>query len=391
MQRFKPHLQCLVFSLAIVYSAIISAAELPPGSAYCREYHPGGAYITVEIGQSSDLSGDGHFSKMQISKAVQNTFFESIGIHYLETIDQSISNIDTIDLETAVKNAIGLGPDGSSIARPFDWKVDNSGVQLHLLDVNGTAAFSDSTPAIYITKELVYRIANLAIVKNFGSVDNYKDHIQRMNLEGIGWDGDRSYPDSNDDSNWLSERDFRRKNIVPVGAMIASWKDSYNGDLKLDRLQQFASDLSGALFFIGTHEIGHIKLGHNNIDGKVGCDKFQEIELDADRFAAKMLAIYLFDFFPWSYPNMGSDDYFLFTNKEFFRNYNDAGFGNLNMDGACEYPSPELRAQLFDSNFDSSFRALLGLTMAQTRYDLPNGGASCPDPDEQREYMRALE
>ncbi len=315
----------------------------------CLDFNPGINYMRVEVDPATVRQP----FQSSMAYGLLSTFSEQIAVNNLQRSDSSIAKFSISSTKAALSAAVGLGDDASFLFRPTDEAVANNDLSLKFLASDESSIASDRR-SIFITNGFINRISMGAIATVFGSVDGYKAHLNDV--------ATHNYSDFLMANNIvLSETD----NSLPIGYVLFG-KDVVRSDPTVSAVSAFANEFLGKLLFATAHEIGHIRLQHNE-RAYGDCQEFEKRELAADRYAARYLANFVFRMDPDEFDKQRLIDF-----SSFFRDYGEYEFSGKSSRGDCAYPSATLRAKEVKK---AVYRATVKLkqeTYSSADYTTPN-------------------
>ena len=319
----------------------------------CYDFNPGTNYLRVKI----DTAIPNTF-KSAVAYALTGTFSEQIAINNLKKNDDFFKSFSLIETKAALSAALGVGDGGSYLFKPEEAESNNADVALTFVQSDEPSIISD-TKRIYITNGFVKRISDQAIASVFGSVEGYKSHLSEVA--------------THDFTNFLRVNNIaiadQGNAEVPLGYILFG-KDVVDRDPVVSAVTTFTNEFVSKLLFATAHEIGHIRLHHNETKFQT-CAEFEQRELAADQYAAKYLASFVFRMEP---DNVRKQH--LVNFEAFFEDYGTYEFSGTSAGGDCIYPSArkrekEVRKAVYRATVD-----LLQQTYSSADYTTPNPTSS---------------
>lgn len=364
----------IIFILTSYY-ALISSAYCQ--IRYCRDFTPGIQYYDFELPEYLIDRKSTRFSAEQIRFALLNSFFEQLPIIMLSEDDDFFKKYVKTDINSAVKSYLGYADIKSTFMEPIEKRKRFDDLNFLVIDSNVSFAFTDSK-SVFLSKKLIKLITVNAIIKNFGSIDAYKNHISLLMSLTTNTDG---FPKETDIGYYVFiPKDMNNPSIVPIGRIIST--ETYSNERNFKNLFSFVKDVTARLMFVGAHEAGHIKLNH--FSGlKLNCKSIITVEDDADNFASKYLAKFIFDLSPENAENYSILDY-----RSFFNTYYELQLNNSYDSIGCHYRDPAERLQRVIDASKKEIHELLSSTMIGVDYSSPRPTHGlCNTPNGQKRVL----
>ncbi|TAZ83286.1 hypothetical protein ELH72_08435 [Rhizobium ruizarguesonis] len=292
--------------------------------------------------------------KSAVAYAIISAFSEQLAINSLKDEDDYFKKYAITDIKSALTSALGVGDDASFLFEPQEQGASNGDVKLTFVQSDEPSILSD-TKRIYVTKGFVKHISDEAIATVFGSVAGFKKHLDDVA--------------THDYSGFLTANKIsigsQEHLEVPLGYMLFG-KDIVDRDPVIADVTAFAKEFVSKLLFATAHEIGHIRLHHNQTKFQ-SCTDFEDRELAADQFAAKYLANFVFRMDPDNIKKQR-----LVNFEAFFEDYGKYEFLGMSVVGNCLYPSPRKREKEVRKTVYRATVQLLQDTYSSADYTTPN-------------------
>jgi hypothetical protein len=312
---------CVAGILLAWFGLAYSASSATIGE--CLDFNPGIAY-REELVERSNVTT---LYDNLVSYSLVNVFSEQLAIHVLSPEHPSLAPYKLMKVDRAFAEALGVGKDASLLFAPESNSASNADLHVVFIPLPESTIFSDASSTIYVTTGFVKTLVDRAVRKVFGNVDGYQRHVMALA--------------QTDHLGFLQNNNIRlelgaERISVPVGYMLFG-KDVQQTDQSIRDLKSFTNEILTKLLFAVTHEVGHIRLKHNESPYEA-CDEFQDRELAADRYAAQYLTKLIFRMMP---EQTGMS--VIIDRKAFFENYDSYQFSGEDSTGACPYPDPRTR------------------------------------------------
>lgn len=286
----------------------------------CLDFNPGVSYLSVKVDPKLISSP----FDSPVAFALTGIFSEQIAINNLRRHDDFFNRYAISSTKAAVSAALGVGNDASFLFSPTDNASANDDLSLTFVPSEESSILSDKR-GIIITNGFANRLSEEAIKTVFGSVEQFKAHLKEVS--------------THDYSEILKANNLSTDNPdtpVAVGYLLFG-KDLKGSDEVISKVAEFTNEFLSKLLFATAHEIGHIRLRHNE-SKFADCASFEARELAADKYAADFLANFVFRIEPDEFDKQR------FVNFEsFFENYGAYEFSDRSSLGDCSYPAARKR------------------------------------------------
>ena len=316
--NYRTHTARGILALACIHLLASTPSHGSVGN--CLDFRPGISYLSVRIDPATIPE---HYDNA-IGYALASTFSEQIAINNFRRKDGFFDDFAISSTNAAVSTALGVGNDASFLFNPQDGSSPNDDITLKFIPSEESSILSDKRGIIF-TNGLVNRISEQAVKSVFGSVDGYKEHLNDLA--------------AHDYTPFLRANKIsfgENKDSVPLGYILFG-KDLVEGDPVVSKVATFTNEFLSKLLFATAHEMGHIRLLHNNTKYST-CAEFEARELAADRYAANYLASFVFRMEPDEF-----DEQRLINFESFFQNYDVYEFSGTSSGGDCVYPTARKR------------------------------------------------
>lgn len=307
-------------TLALACANLMLSTPSFGGAGECLDFNPGVSYLRVKVDPASVAKP----FNSPVGYALAGIFSEQLAINNLRKKDVFFEDFAVSSTKAALSAALGVGNDASFLFNPQDGSSTNEDITLTFVPSDESSILSDKR-GIIITNGFVNRISEEAIKAIFGSVEEYKAHLNAIATHD--YDGFLT-------ANNIQVRDPHGE--VPVGYLLFG-KNLNGADPVVSKVAAFTNEFLSKLLFATAHEMGHIRLRHNETK-YTGCTDFEERELDADRYAANFLAGFVFRMEPDEF-----DKQRLINFESFFESYASYEFSEKSSRGDCAYPNARKR------------------------------------------------
>ncbi|WP_313556477.1 ImmA/IrrE family metallo-endopeptidase [Agrobacterium cavarae] len=333
---------------------ILAACAMFPSASFgtigsCLDFNPGVSYLSVKVDPKS-ISPP---FESPVAFALVGIFSEQIAINNLRRKDAFFDRYAIASTKAAVSAALGVGNDASFLFNPLENASENDDIGLTFVPSDESSILSDKR-GIIITNGFVNRLSEEAIKTVFGSVEQYKAHLEELS--------------THDYSEILTANNLPTaspETPVAVGYLLFG-KDLKGSDKVVSKVAEFTNEFLSKLLFATAHEIGHIRLRHNE-SRFADCASFEARELAADKYAADFLANFAFRMEPDEFDKQR------FVNFEsFFEKYGAYEFSDKSSRGDCSYPTARKREKEVRKAVYRATVKLKQQTYSSADYTTPN-------------------